>query len=107
MQKLPIGIQSFSELRSKGYLYVDKTKQILKLLEGLKVYFLSRPRRFGKSLLISTLKELFLGNKELFEGLYIQGKIEWDFHPVIHLDFTATDYKNYEAMERSDTKFFI
>ena len=94
MQKLPIGIQSFSELRSKGYLYVDKTRQILQLLEGSKVYFLSRPRRFGKSLLISTLKELFLGNKELFEGLYIQDKIEWDFHPVIHLDFTTTDYKN-------------
>ena len=94
MQKLPIGIQSFSELRSKGYLYVDKTRQILQLLEGSKVYFLSRPRRFGKSLLISTLKELFLGNKELFEGLYIQDKIEWGFHPVIHLDFTTTDYKN-------------
>lgn len=59
MKKLPIGIQSFSELRKKDFLYIDKTKEIYELISGSKVYFLSRPRRFGKSLLISTLKELF------------------------------------------------
>ena len=106
MQKLPIGIQSFSELRSKGFLYVDKTEQILELVEGSKVYFLSRPRRFGKSLLISTLKELFLGKKELFEGLFIEDKIEWNFFPVIHLDFSKSNYKeiglNLAIKERLD-----
>jgi hypothetical protein len=93
MQKLPIGIQSFKELRTNNYLYVDKTKQILELIQTSKVYFLSRPRRFGKSLLINTLKELFLGNKELFEGLFIEDKIEWKEFPVIHLDMINTDYK--------------
>ena len=93
MQKLPIGIQSFSELRSKGFLYIDKTEQILELIEGSKVYFLSRPRRFGKSLLISTLKEIFSGRKELFKGLFIEDKIEWDSFPVIHLDFAKSNYK--------------
>lgn len=104
MQKLPIGIQSFSELRSKGFLYIDKTEQILELIEGSKAYFFSRPRRFGKSLLISTLKEIFSGRKELFKGLFIENKIEWDSFPVIHLDFTATDYKKLgleKAIENS------
>ncbi len=93
MQKLPLGIQSFRELRTNDYLYVDKTKQILELIETSKVYFLSRPRRFGKSLLVSTLKELFLGNKELFKGLFIEDKIEWKKFPVIHLDFAKSNYK--------------
>ena len=93
MQKLPLGIQSFRELRTNDYLYVDKTKQILELIETSKVYFLSRPRRFGKSLLVSTLKELFLGNKELFKGLFIEDKIEWKTFPVIHLDFAKSNYK--------------
>ena len=93
MQELPIGVQEFSKLRSKEYLYVDKTEQIAKLLSGSGYYFLSRPRRFGKSLLISTLKELFLGNRELFKGLYIEDKIEWETFPVIHLDFAKSSYK--------------
>jgi len=68
MQKLPVGIQSFSELRRGGFLYVDKTEYIHRLVVQGKYYFLSRPRRFGKSLLVSTMQELFSGNKELFTG---------------------------------------
>lgn len=93
MQELPIGVQEFSKLRSKEYLYVDKTEQIAKLLSGSGYYFLSRPRRFGKSLLVSTLKEIFSGNKSLFEGLWIEDKIEWRNYPVLHFSFTEIDYK--------------
>jgi hypothetical protein len=75
MKELPIGLQTFEDLRKGNGIYVDKTKEIYKMVKGLtKFYFLSRPRRFGKSLLISTLKELFKGNKEIFEGLYIWDK---------------------------------
>ncbi len=76
MKKLPIGIQTFSEIIKEDYLYVDKTRQIANLLQA-KYLFLSRPRRFGKSLLISTLAEIFSGNQALFKGLYIYDKIEW------------------------------
>ncbi|GAA5819653.1 MAG: hypothetical protein SAMD00024442_19_10 partial [Methanobrevibacter sp. CfCl-M3] len=88
LQKLPIGIQSFKKLKTNNYLYVDKTKDIYNLiLEGAN-YFLSRPRRFGKSLLISTLENLFLGNKELFKDLYIYDKWNWnETYPVIRIDF--------------------
>ena len=68
MKKLPLGIQTLRNILEEGYLYVDKTKEIMPLFESGKFYFLSRPRRFGKSLLVSTLKEIFLGNKELFKG---------------------------------------
>ena len=77
--KYPIGIQDFRELRRDGYVYVDKTRHIHRILTVGKYYFLSRPRRFGKSLLISTLKYLFQGERELFEGLWIEDK--WDFQP--------------------------
>ncbi|MDR3187765.1 MAG: AAA family ATPase, partial [Prevotellaceae bacterium] len=70
MKNLPIGIQSFEDLRSNDYLYVDKTAAIHRIITTGKVYFLSRPRRFGKSLLISTMEAVFTGKKELFEGLY-------------------------------------
>ncbi|MCB0595385.1 MAG: AAA family ATPase [Lewinellaceae bacterium] len=79
MQKYPIGIQDFRELRTGGYVYIDKTREVFGLIETGKYYFLSRPRRFGKSLLISTLKYLFQGERELFEGLWIEDK--WDFQP--------------------------
>ena len=69
MKKLPIGIQTFSKLIEQDLLYIDKTEQIYNLIQAHSYYFLSRPRRFGKSLLISTLKELFLGNKKLFKNL--------------------------------------
>ena len=74
-KKLPIGIQTFSEIRTENYYYADKTDFCLKLASQGKYYFLSRPRRFGKSLLIDTIGELFAGNQEIFEGLYILIKI--------------------------------
>jgi hypothetical protein len=88
MKKLPIGIQTFSEIINSNYLYIDKTKYIFELCENYKYAFLSRPRRFGKSLLISTMKELFCGNKELFQGLDIYDKWDWDVeYPVIEVRF--------------------
>lgn len=86
IRKYPIGIQSFENLRREGYLYVDKTALIYRLITTGKPYFLSRPRRFGKSLLLSTLKAYFEGKKELFEGLAIE-KLEkqWAVHPVYTL----------------------
>ena len=99
---LPIGIQTFSKLVEGSYLYVDKTKQIYNLLNrSEQYYFLSRPRRFGKSLLISTLYELFNGNRELFKNLWIYDKIEWEKHPVIHIDFLEIGYKSVDAFEHS------
>ena len=71
-RKLPIGVQSFKDLREKHFLYVDKTAYISQLTKASKVFFLSRPRRFGKSLFLSTLAAYFLGQKELFTGLYLE-----------------------------------
>ncbi|NJL14123.1 MAG: ATP-binding protein [Microscillaceae bacterium] len=93
MKKLPIGIQDFKELREKGFLYVDKTPLIYEMVSGSKAYFLSRPRRFGKSLLVSTLKELFCGNQALFQDLWIEDKIDWIAHPVVHLSFAKGDFR--------------
>jgi len=93
LKKLPIGIQNFAELINGDYLYVDKTSYLIRLIDRGKVYFLSRPRRFGKSLTVSTLEEIFKGNKELFKGLYIYDKIDWQPHPVIHIDFSQVNYK--------------
>ncbi|MCP3933043.1 MAG: AAA family ATPase, partial [Bacteroidetes bacterium] len=76
----------------EGYLYIDKTQKIAELLQAGKYLFLSRPRRFGKSLLVSTLSEIFSGNQALFQGLYIYDKIEWQAHPIIHIDFSAIDF---------------
>ena len=83
MMKYPIGIQSFEQLREDGYVYVDKTDLVYKLVTTGKIYFLSRPRRFGKSLLVSTLKNYFLGRRDLFEGLAISSlEKEWlEYHP--------------------------
>ena len=91
--KLPIGIQTFREIRQDGFRYVDKTMFALRLLEAGKVYFLSRPRRFGKSLLLDTLKELFEGNEALFRGLHIHDKWDWGTrYPVVRLHFGAGDF---------------
>lgn len=99
MKNLPVGVQSFKDMIERDYLYVDKTKEIHQLFaDGGKYYFLSRPRRFGKSLLVSTLKELFSGNKSLFEGLWIHDKIDWKPHPVIHLDFLGLTYETREEL---------
>ena len=102
MKKLPIGIQTFTEIITKDYLYIDKTKEAYDLIEsGTKFYFLSRPRRFGKSLFLSTLKEIFEANKKLFEGLYIYDKYDWSTkYPVIKLDFFG-DLRSPEALKKS------
>lgn len=94
MKKYPIGIQDFRELRQGGYLYVDKTREVFELIEAGKYYFLSRPRRFGKSLLLSTLKYLFHGERELFEGLWIEDKYDFEPHPVLHFSFSTLGYKD-------------
>jgi hypothetical protein len=101
MKKLPIGIQTFSKIIKDNYLYVDKTPEIVELIESGEYFFLSRPRRFGKSLLISTLSEIFSGNKELFQGLYIYDKIEWQSYPVIVIDFNIISYTNDEIFKTS------
>ncbi|WP_320055540.1 ATP-binding protein [Desulfuromonas thiophila] len=88
LKKLPIGIQTFSEIRQEGYLYVDKTPQVRQLVEQGKYYFLARPRRFGKSLLVSTLQALFEGRRELFSGLAIEPAWDWTSrYPVIKISF--------------------
>ena len=96
---LPIGIQTFSRLREDDAYYVDKTRLILSLVQGGSRYFLSRPRRFGKSLLLSTLKELFEGNEPVFEGLYIHGAWDWSHRcPVVRLDFSKGGFENPERV---------
>ncbi|MDR1280636.1 MAG: AAA family ATPase [Opitutaceae bacterium] len=107
LPKLPIGIQSFADLRKNGYLYVDKTDAIQRLIESGKVFFLSRPRRFGKSLLLSTIEEVFKGNKTLFEGLAIHGLRDWaQKHPVIRIDWTVLGHASPQEMESSTRNFF-
>jgi len=105
MKALPIGIQSFSDLRENGYLYVDKTEDIFRLISTGKTYFLSRPRRFGKSLLLSTIEEIFKGKKELFEGLYIYDKIDWVQHPVIKIDWSKIRHTASMEMEDSMSSY--
>ncbi len=100
LRKLPLGIQDFPRLREDGYLYVDKTALVHKLVNEGSVYFLSRPRRFGKSLLCSTLAAYLEGRKELFTGLAIE-KIEekWTKYPVLRLDLNAEKYDSVESLE--------
>ena len=100
MAKLyPIGVQSFATLREEGYTYVDKTVFIEKLINSGKYYFLSRPRRFGKSLLLSTIEAFYLGRKELFEGLAISRmEHDWQSHPVLHVALNAYEYINPESL---------
>ncbi len=94
LQRLPVGIQTFSELRNGNYLYVDKTGAIQRLLNMGKYFFLSRPRRFGKSLLLSTIKEIYQGNRALFDGLWIADQRDWaKTNPVIHLSFASMGYR--------------
>jgi hypothetical protein len=99
VKKLGIGISDFKELIKGNYIYVDKTEYIYKLINSGKYYFLSRPRRFGKSLLLSTIEYLFKGERELYKGLYIEEKWEWEkTNPVIRIDFAKDivrkeDYK--------------
>lgn len=99
-KKLPIGIQSFEDLRNKGFKYVDKTAIVYKLVTEGKYYFLSRPRRFGKSLFLNTLESYFLGKKELFEGLAIaELEHDWTEYPVLHLDLNTRNYADKSSLE--------
>ena len=101
MKKLPIGIQTFSKIREEDYIYIDKTKDALELINSYNYAFLSRPRRFGKSLFVSTLQELFEGNKKLFEGLYVYDKWDWeDKYPVIKISFSG-DMRSPEGLKRN------
>ena len=98
--KYPVGIQNFESLRLEGYAYVDKTAYVWQLAHLGRYYFLSRPRRFGKSLLLSTIEAYFEGKKELFDGLAIADlEKEWKKYPVFHLDLNAAQYKTGEDLE--------
>jgi hypothetical protein len=101
-KKLPIGIRSFAQIIEENYVYVDKTAHVYKLASEGIFYFLSRPRRFGKSLLVSTLAELFAGRRELFKGLWIE-KSDWSWkpHPVVQIDFNEVQLTDAAIMEQS------
>lgn len=101
-KKLPIGIQTFREIRENDYYYVDKTQFALNLINGGKHYFLSRPRRFGKSLLIDTLKELFEANKVLFTGLAAEQHWDWSVsYPVLRFSFSGGDFSSIEQLNNN------
>jgi len=110
-RKYPVGIQSFESIRKDGYLYIDKTPLVYKMITEGKPYFLSRPRRFGKSLLISTLQAVFEGRRDLFEAFTTEDGIEqpqlliaqtnwrWEKHPVLRFDFSK-DVSTTEKLEK-------
>ena len=96
----PIGVQNFESLRKDGYFYVDKTALGYLLATSGRYYFLSRPRRFGKSLLLSTLEAYFEGKKELFAGLAIeQLEKDWERYPVLHLDLNTQEYNSMDSLK--------
>ncbi len=102
LKPLPIGIQTFEKIIENGYTYVDKTQLVYDLVEGGEVYFLSRPRRFGKSLLLSTIEALFQNRRELFKGLWIDSSdYKWEKYPVVRLDMTVTDKTSAENLKIS------
>ena len=103
--KYPIGIQDFEKIREDGFVYVDKTALLYDLVTNGTIYFLGRPRRFGKSLLVSTLENYFLGKKELFKGLAIDSlEKEWKKHPVFHIDFNGNNFTSpFELKEAIET----
>ena len=97
--KYPIGIQNFEDLRRNGYKYVDKTNFVYKLADEGKYYFLSRPRRFGKSLFLSTLEAYFQGKKELFKGLAIYDlETEWKKYPIFHIDLNTANFREKDSL---------
>ena len=108
---MPIGVQDFENLITEHFVYVDKTEYVYKLAAESHVVFLSRPRRFGKSLLLSTLKQYFLGNKDIFKGLAIEkleaekptsfDKVAWAKHPVIYIDLNSEKYADSDALEKA------
>ena len=110
LKKLPVGIQTFSEIINKDYLYIDKTDIAQDLIENGQYYFLSRPRRFGKSLFLDTLRTIFSGDKEVFKGLSIYNNgYEFNKFPVIRISFNDGDFKTtkgfnqtlYEIMDKN------
>ena len=110
-RKYPVGVQSFESIRQDGYVYIDKTPLIYKMITEGKPYFLSRPRRFGKSLLVSTLAAVFEGRRELFEAFTTEQGIEqpqlfiarsdwkWEKYPVLRFDFSAGDLQTIEQLD--------
>ena len=101
LKKCPLGIQTFSEVREGDYIYIDKTDMVYRMTQSFKYVFLSRPRRFGKSLLASTLHSYFAGKKELFKGLAIERlETEWTEHPVLHFDMSLGKHMGKEQLER-------
>ncbi|WP_194846859.1 ATP-binding protein [Candidatus Neptunochlamydia vexilliferae] len=101
MKKLPIGIQNIREIIEENYIYVDKTRFAHQLISSGKHYFLARPRRFGKSLFLNTLEEIFKGSKELFQGCYIeQSNYDWKEYPVVYLDFSQFDNSSSEQLKK-------
>ena len=100
MKKLPIGIQTFQNLIEEGFVYVDKTRFVHELASSSKYYFLSRPRRFGKSLFLSTLGAAFQGKRVLFEGLYLHDNWDWDqTNPIVHISFGAGVMRSVEELK--------
>ena len=101
LKKCPLGIQTFSEVREGDYIYIDKTDMVYRMTQSFKYVFLSRPRRFGKSLLASTFHSYFSGKKELFKGLAIEKlETEWTEHPVLHFDMSLGKHMDKEQLER-------
>ena len=109
VMKYPIGIQTFEKIRKEGFVYVDKTALLHKMVHEGNYYFLSRPRRFGKSLLISTLKAYFEGKRELFQGLAMEElEQEWRVHPVLRLDLNTEKYNSFDSVDKKlDREFKI
>ena len=107
-KELPLGIQTFKKIIDKNLLYIDKTEHIYRLIKNGEIYFLSRPRRFGKSLTVSTLEEIFKGNRELFKGLYIYDT-DYDFkkYPIIRFDFGELAVRNSEEMEQRIREYLL
>ncbi|WP_457756009.1 ATP-binding protein [Thermodesulfatator indicus] len=100
-KKLPVGIQSFENIRTENYYYVDKTRFVKKLVDEGKYYFLSRPRRFGKSLFLDTLRQAFLAKKELFEGLYLENNWDWSVkYPVVYISFGSGVIREKEIFQK-------
>ncbi|MBU6169788.1 MAG: AAA family ATPase, partial [Bacteroidetes bacterium] len=100
LKNLPLGISTLSKLLENNAVYVDKTEYAYHLTSQSGAFFLSRPRRFGKSLFVDTLKEIFEGNQKLFEGLYIHDKWDWTKkYPVIKLDFAGGEVRNREELD--------
>lgn len=109
MQKYPIGQQDFPSIIKEGKVYVDKTVHAFNLINDTKSNFLSKPRRFGKSLFLSTLESIFLGKKDLFKGLYIYDKWEFQEYPIIRIDYTKIGYRELgleEALRKELNNIF-